>query len=117
MIERVPGSLDVTIVKVPAAATVKRLPTDPDPVAPTLIAKSGCHVEVQRQMENTGLTAMNTEVVWVFFAPDSDTMAITATDVLRFNGRDYQMQGPAAVEYSLDGEPIVVWCVAEWEAS
>lgn len=115
--DRIPGSLDVTIVKRPAASTTRRLPTDPTPGQPTLVTKSGCHVEVQRQTETVGLTTSNTEVVWVFFTPDSDTLAISTTDVLRFRNRDYQMKGPAAVEYSLDGDPVVVWCVAEWEAS
>lgn len=115
--DRLPGSLSVTIVKKPPASTVRRLPTDPAAAAPTLIVKSGCQVEVQRQTEDVGLSTLNTEVVWVFFPPDTDTMGITSTDVLRFGNRDYQMQGPAAVEYSLDGEPFVVWCIAEWEAN
>lgn len=115
--ERLPGSLTVTIVKRPPASTVRRLPTDPQPAAPTLITKSGCHVEVQRQGEDVGLATTNTEVVWIFLPPDADTMAITSTDLLRFGGRDFHMQGPAAVEYALDGDPVVVWCIAEWEAS
>lgn len=115
--ERDAGSLTVTIVKKPAATTVRRLPTDPMPAAPTTIAKSGCHVETQSQLENAGLANTNTETVWIFLPPDADTVAITATDVLRFGSRDYQMQGPAAVEYSIDGEPIIVWCIARWEAS
>lgn len=114
---RVPGSLTVTIVKNPPATTVRRLPTDPAPAAPTLIVKKNCHVEVQRQTEDVSLATINTEVVWIFFPPDSDTLNITATDVLRFGNRDYRMQGPAAVEYALDGDPVVVWCIAEWEAS
>lgn len=117
MFDRIPGSLDVTIVKRPPSTTVRSLPTDPLPPAPTTIVKSGCHVETQSQTENVGLTTTNIEVVWVFFPPDSDSMTITSSDVLRFNGRDYHMQGPAAVEYSLDGEAIVVWCIARWEAS
>lgn len=116
MFGREPGSLTVTIVKKPAASTVRRLPTDPLPADPTLIVKTGCHVEVQSQTESTGLVNTNLENVWVFLPVDSDTLAITATDVLRFNNRDYQMQGPAAVEYSIDGDPIIVWCVARWEA-
>lgn len=112
-----PGALEVSIVKRSAASTVRRLPTDPLPAAPTVIVKQGCHVEVQSQTENVGLATTNTELVWVFMPPDSDTLGITATDVLRWNNRDYQMQGPAAVEYGLDGEPVVVWCVAEWELS
>lgn len=115
--ERDAGSLTVTIVKKPAATTVRRLPTDPMPAAPTTIVKSGCHVETQSQLENAGLANTNIETVWIFLPPDADTVAITATDVLRFGSRDYQMQGPAAVEYSIDGEPIIVWCIARWEAS
>lgn len=115
--ERDAGSLTVTIVKKPAATTVRRLPTDPMPAAPTTIVKSGCHVETQSQLENAGLANTNTETVWIFLPPDAATVAITATDVLRFGSRDYQMQGPAAVEYSIDGEPIIVWCIARWEAS
>lgn len=111
------GGLSVTIVKVPPASTVRSLPTDPLPDAPTEIVKSGCLVEVQSQTEESGLVNTNTEVVWVFMPPDADSMAVGATDVLRFGNRSYQMQGPAAVEYSLDGEPVVVWCVAKWEAS
>lgn len=116
MLSREPGSLTVTIVKKPAATTIRRLPTDPLPADPNLIVKTGCHVEVQSQIESTGLVNTNLVNVWVFLPADADTMAIEATDVLRFNNRDYQMQGPAAVEYGLDGEPIIVWCVARWEA-
>jgi hypothetical protein len=117
MFDRIPGSLDVTIVKRPAASTVRSLPTDPPPPAPTTILKSGCLVETQSQNESAGLSTTNTELVWIFLPPDSDTMAITSTDVLRFNNRDYHLQGPAAVEYSLDGDPIIVWCICRWEAS
>ncbi len=117
MLSREPGSLSVTIVRKPAASTVRRLPTDPVPAAPTLIVKSGCHVETQTQTESTGLTNTNLETVWIFMPPDADTMAITGTDVLRFGSRDYQMQGPAAVEYGIDGDPVIVWCIARWEAS
>lgn len=116
MFSREPGSLTVTIVKKPAETTVRRLPTDPLPADPVLIPKAGCHVEVQSQIESTGLTNTNLVNVWVFMPVDSDTLGITATDVLRFGNRDYQMQGPASVEYSLDGEPIIVWCIARWEA-
>ena len=115
--ERDSGSLTVTIVKKPAASTVRRLPTDPLPAAPTTIVKHGCHVETQSQIENSGLANTNQETVWIFLPPDADTVAITATDVLQFGVREYQMQGPAAVEYSIDGEPIIVWCIARWEAS
>lgn len=117
MFQREPGGLTVTIVKRPGASTVRRLPTDPAPAAPTLIAKSGCHVEVQSQAENVGLATTNTETAWIFMPVDSDTTAITGTDALRFNNRDWQMQGPAAVEYGVDGDPIIVWCIARWEAS
>lgn len=116
MFMRQPGSLTVTIVKRPPASTIRRLPTDPPPAAPVVIAKQGCHVEVQSQTESTGLANTNLEIVWFFLPPDSDTTSIVATDVLQFNGRDYQVQGPAAVEYSIDGDPIIVWCIARWEA-
>lgn len=111
------GGLSVTIVKRPAASTVRSLPTDPLPDAPTEIVKSGCLVEVQSQTETVGLANTNTEIAWVFLPPDADSMAITGTDVLRFNNRDYHMQGPAAVEYGLDGDPVVVWCITKWEAT
>ena len=114
---RVPGSLDVTIVKKPASSTVRSLPTDPQPSAPQLIVKHGCHVETQSQTENVGLFAINTELVWIFMPPDDDTTAITSTDVLRFAGRDYQMLGPASTEYGVDGDAVQVWCIARWEAS
>lgn len=117
MFERQPGSLTVTIVKHPPSSTIRSLPTDPLPAAPTTIAKSGCLVETQSQNESVGLSVTNTELVWIFLPPDSDTMSIGSTDVLRFNNRDYHMQGPAAVEYSIDGDPIVVWCIARWEES
>jgi hypothetical protein len=117
MFDRIPGSLDVTIVKRPPATTVRSLPTDPLPPAPATIVKSGCHVETQSQAESAGLATTNTEVVWIFLPPDSDSMAITSSDVLRFNNRDYHMQGPAAVEYSIDGDPIIVWCICRWEAT
>lgn len=112
-----PGSLDLTIVKRTPQSTVRRLPTDPLPAAPTLIVKSGCHIETQSQIEIVGLSTTNSELVWAFLPPDSDTMAIDSTDALRFNGRDYQMIGPASVEYAIDGEPIQVWCIARWEES
>lgn len=111
------GQLSVTIVKRPPASTIRSLPTDPLPDPAVELVKSGCLVEVQAQTESPGLATMNTETVWVFMPPDSDSMGIVATDVLRFGSRDYQMQGPAAVEYGLDGEPVVVWCTAKWEAS
>jgi len=114
---RIPGSLQVTIVKKPPGTTVRSLPTDPAPAAPRLIVKYGCHVETQSQMENIGLSAINTELVWVFMPADDDTVAITSTDVLRFSGRDYQMQGPASQEYGIDGDAVQVWCIARWEAS
>jgi hypothetical protein len=114
---RIPGSLEVTIVKKPPGTTVRSLPTDPQPAAPQLIVKQGCHVETQSQIENVGLSAINTELVWIFMPPDADTVAITSTDVLRFASRDYQMQGPASVEYGVDGDSIQVWCIARWEAS
>jgi hypothetical protein len=117
MFDRIPGSLDVTIVKRPASTTIRNLPTDPLPPAPTTIVKSGCLVETQSQAESVGLSTTNTELVWIFLPPDSDTVAIGSTDVLRFNGRDYHMQGPAAVEYSIDGDAIIVWCICRWEAS
>jgi hypothetical protein len=107
----------VTIVKKPASSTIRSLPTDPAPAAPQLIVVQGCHVETQSQTENVGLFAINTELVWIFMPPDSDTVAITSTDVLRFGGRDYQMLGPASVEYGIDGEARQVWCIARWEAS
>ena len=117
MFEREPGALSVTIVKKPASSTVRRLPTDPLPAAPVEIVKSGCHVETQSQLENAGLANTNTETVWIFLPVDADTVAITATDVLRFGSREYQVQGPAAVEYSVDGDPVIVWCICRWEAS
>ena len=117
MFERNPGSQDVIIVKRPPATTVRSLPTDPLPPTPTTIVKSGCLVETQSQNESIGLNVTNTELVWIFLPPDADTMTIGSTDTLRFNGRDYQMQGPAAVEYGIDGDPFVVWCICRWEAS
>lgn len=117
MFEHTAGSLSVTIVKRTGSTTIRALPTDPLPPAPTTIVKSGCHVETQSQAESVGLSTTNTETVWIFLPPDTDTVAITATDVLQFNGRDYHMQGPAAVEYGIDGEPIIVWCICRWEAS
>lgn len=117
MFEHTAGSLEVTIVKHPASTTVRALPTDPPPPPPTTIVKPGCLVETQSQAESVGLSTTNTELVWIFLPPDPDSTAITSTDVLRFNGRDYHMQGPAAVEYSIDGDPIIVWCIARWEAS
>lgn len=112
-----PGSLDVVIVKRPPASTVRRLPTDPVAAAPVTVLVSGCHVEVQRQTEDIGLTALNTEVAWFFLPVTSDTRAIQSTDALRFGGRDYQMQGPASLEFTLDGDAVQVWCVGRWEAS
>lgn len=117
MFEHTAGSQDVTIVKRPASTTVRQLPTDPPPPAPTTIVKAGCLVETQSQAESVGLSVTNTETVWIFLPPDSDTMTIASTDILRFNGRDYHMQGPAAVEYALDGQPIIVWCICRWEAT
>lgn len=117
MFDRTVGNLSVTIVKRPPSSTVRRLPTDPQPAAAVTITKAGCLVESQSRAEDVGLATRNVEVAWFFLPPDSDTLAITATDVLRFNNRDFQMQGPAAVEYGLDGDPVVVWCVAQWEAS
>ena len=117
MLDHIAGSLEVTIVKRSAASTIRALPTDPLPPAPTTIVKTGCHVEIQSQTESAGLATTNTELAWIFFPPDADSLGITATDALRFNGRDYQMQGPAAVEYGLDGEALIVWCIARWEAT
>ena len=114
---REPGRQSVTIVKRPASSTVRRLPTDPAPAEPVTIAKTGCLVETQSQREDAGLANLNSELVWIFMPADADTMSITATDVLRFGSRDYQMQGPAAVEFSIDGDPVIVWCIARWEAS
>jgi len=114
---RIPGSLEVTIVKKPAGSNVRNLPTDPAPAAPQLIVKQGCHVETQSQTENVGLFAINTEMVWIFMPADADTVAITSTDLLRFGARDYQMLGPASVEYGIDGDAQQVWCIARWEAS
>lgn len=117
MFDRTVGNLSVTIVKVPASSTVRSLPTDALPAAPVTITKTGCLVESQSRAEEIGLASRNVELAWFFFPPDSDTLAISSFDVLRFNNRDFTMQGPAAIEYNLDGEPVVVWCVAQWEAS
>lgn len=114
---RIPGSLEVTIVKKPPGSTVRNLPTDAAPASPQLIVKQGCHVETQSQTENVGLFAINTELVWIFMPADADTVAITSTDLLRFGARDYQMLGPASVEYGIDGDAQQVWCIARWEAS
>lgn len=114
---REPGSLSVTILKRPPADTIRSLPTDPALPEPTQIVKTGCHVEKQSQTETDGLAMTNSEVAWIFFLPDSDSMAITGSDVLRFGGRDFHMQGPAVIEYGLDGEPVMVWCIAKWEAN
>lgn len=117
MFDRTVGNLSVTIVKVAPSATVRRLPTDPAPAAPVAITKHGCLVESQSRAEDVGLATQNVELAWFFLPPDADTLAISSTDVLRFNNRDFKMQGPAAVEYNLDGEAVVVWCVAQWEAN
>lgn len=114
---REPGGLSVTILKRSAADTIRSLPTDPALPAPTQIVKTGCHVEKQSQTETDGLAMTNSEVAWVFLPPDEDSMSISGSDVLRFGGRDFHMQGPAIVEYNLEGEPVVVWCIAKWEAN
>lgn len=114
---RIPGSLEVTIVKILPGSTVRSLPTDAAAPAPELIVKQGCHVETKSQTENVGLFAINTELVWIFMPPDADTVAITSTDVLRFADRDYQMLGPSSMEYGIDGDVQQVWCIARWEAS
>lgn len=112
-----PGALDVVVVKRPPASTVRRLPTDPLPGVPVTFTVPGCHVEIQRVSEDTGLTTINNEVAWFFLPPTAVAKAISSTDLLRFGGRDYQVQGPPAVEYALDGDAVQVWCVGRWEAS
>jgi len=112
-----PGWLTVTLVKRPATSTVRRLPTDPAPAALVETSVAGCHFEVQRQSEDTELTTINTEVAWFFLPPTPLTLGITATDSLRFGGREYKVQGPAVVEYFLDGEASQVRCMGRWEQS
>lgn len=108
-----PGEDTVVLLK-RAAVTKRRLPSDPAPTPEQRITKTGCQVEVQRPAEVLELATVNSELAWVFLPVDDDARALIATDAIEFNGRVYEMQGPAVVE-TVDGEEVQVWCTVKWE--
>ncbi len=109
-----PGEDTVVLLKRPERTT-RRLPTDPQPAADGRIPKTGCHVEVQRPTEVVDLATKDSEIAWIFLPVDADAAGLTQADAIEFNGRVYEMQGPAVVE-RMFGEEIQVWCTVKWEA-
>lgn len=108
-----PGGDTVVLLKRPERTT-RRLPTDPPVTGDQRLTKTGCHVEIQRPVENLDLATVNAEIAWVFLPVDDDAAGMLPKDAIEYNSRVYEMQGPAVVE-RVDGEAVQVWCTAKWE--
>ena len=75
----------------------------------TTVTVPGCAVRVKATSETAGETTITTADAKVYMPVTADTTALTSRDAIRFNGKTFEVQGPAITSTDLDGRPDHVW--------
>lgn len=111
-----PVGNDTVVIRTRSRTTTRDRLNSKTPDQDRLTSKSGCLFEIQRPAETEQLATVDSEIAWVFLPVDDDTRAITTFDAIDFDGRTFEMRGPRAIERTLDGEEVQVWCTVQWQA-
>lgn len=69
------------------------------------IPKANCQVDVGRPTEELGDAPLSVLTATGWFAVDADTTALSGRDAVVYQGRTYELQGPAVRMDDIDGNP------------